>query len=205
MANKLTTVYFEDNEIRLLVSSGKTVEKWATAPLDSGMINDGMILQEDAVAERLKTLAANNGVSGSKAVAALSGQNSIFRLIVIPEVPKNILDDAIQSEAGRVIPVPLEQVFISRQELPGINPHEMRFFLAAHPKNATDALIRVLHKAGLKSKVLDVAPLALARSSQLSRCVIVNTWLSSIDIVLMADRVPEVIRSFPLGADSVPC
>jgi type IV pilus assembly protein PilM len=204
MAKKLTTVYIEDNEIKLLVSTGKDVEKWASAPLDSGMVNEGIIVQEDAVAERLKNLAAQEGVSGAKAVAAISGQNSIFRIINIPEVPKNILDDAISSEAARVIPVPLDQVYLSRQQLETGTPHEMRFFLAAHPKNATDALIRTLHKAGLKSKTLDIAPLAMARAVGLSRCVVVNTRESSIDIILMVGRIPEVIRSFSIGAETIP-
>ena len=106
MAKKLTTVYIDDNEIKLLVSTGTAIEKWGSAPLDSGMVNEGVIVQEDAVAERLKNLAAHEGVSGAKAVAALSGQNCIFRIINIPDVPKNILDDAIMSEASRVIQVP---------------------------------------------------------------------------------------------------
>ena len=194
MAKKLTTVYIEDNEIKLLVSTGKVVEKWASTALDSGMVNEGIIVQEDAVAERLKNLASQEGVSGAKAVAALSGQNCIFRIINIPEVPKNILDDAIMSEASRVIPVPLEQVYISRQELETGVPHEMRFFIAAHPKNATDAMVRTLSKAGLKSKELDIAPLALARTVALSRCIVVNTRAFSIDIILMVGRIPEVIR-----------
>jgi type IV pilus assembly protein PilM len=204
MAKKLTTVYIEDNEIKLLVSTGKEVEKWASAPLDSGMVNEGVIIQEDAVAERLKNLAEKEGVSGAKAVAAISGQNSIFRLINIPEVPKNILDDAIYSEAARVIPVPLDQVYLSRQQLATGTPHEMRFFLAAHPKNATDALIRTMHKAGLKSTLLDIAPLALARVVNLSRCIVVNSRESSIDIILMVGRIPEVIRSFSVGAETIP-
>ncbi|XUW99513.1 MAG: pilus assembly protein PilM [Dehalogenimonas sp.] len=203
MAKTFTTVYIEDNEIELLVTAGKQVEKWATAPLDSGMVTEGIIMQEDAVAERLKQLASDNGVSGHQVVAAVSGQNSIFRLINIPEVPKNILDDAIHSEAARVIPVPLDQVYVSRQELPTGVAHEMRFFLAAHPKNATDSLMRTLNKAGLKSKVLDVAPLALVRNVNRSRCVVVNTWLSTIDIIVMVDRVPEVIRSFSLGSENL--
>jgi type IV pilus assembly protein PilM len=203
MSKKITTVYIEDNQIKMLVSTGQVVEKWAAAPLDSDMVNEGIITQEDAVAERLKNLASELGVPGVKVIAAVSGQNSIFRLINLPEVPKNILDEAIQSEATRVIPVPLEQVYLSRQQLETGVPHEFRFFLAAHPRNATDALIRTIHKAGLKTKLMDVAPLALARAVHLSRCVVANTWLSSIDIVIMVNRVPEVIRSFPVGAESL--
>jgi type IV pilus assembly protein PilM len=202
MSKKLTTLCIEDNEIKLLVSTGTVVEKWATMDLDSGMVNEGIIMQEDAVAERLKSLAAENGVSGAKVVASISGQNSIFRLITIPEVPKNILDDAVMSEATRVIPVPLDQVYVARQQLNTGNPHEMRFFLAAYPRNAADTLMRTIEKAGLKTKVLDISPLALARSTSVPRAILVNTWQSTIDIVIMLAGVPEVMRSFSLAAET---
>ena len=202
MAKKQTTLYIEDNEIKLLVTSGKAVEKWASVILESGLVNDGIIVQEDAVAERIKALAESQGVSGATVVAAISGLNSIFRLVNLPEVPKNILEDAIQSEATRVIPVPMDQVYLSKQELVSGVPHEWRYFLAAHPKNATDAMVRTVHKAGLKVKVLDIAPLALGRSIHVARAVVVNTWLCSIDILIMVDRVPEVIRSFSLPTDA---
>jgi type IV pilus assembly protein PilM len=202
MSKKLTTLCIEDNEIKLLVSAGTAVEKWATMDLDSGMVNEGIIMQEDAVAERLKSLAAENGVSGAKVIASISGQNSIFRLINIPDVPKNILDDAIMSEAARVIPVPLDQVYVARQQLNTGTPHEMRFFLAAYPKNAADTLMRTIQKAGLKTKVLDIGPLALARSTNVPRAILVNTWQSTIDIVIMVAGVPEVMRSFSLAAET---
>lgn len=200
MAKKLTTLYIEDNEIKLMVTAGKTVEKWASMMLDSGMVNEGVIMQEDAVAERIRSLASSHGVSG-EVTAAISGLNSIFRLVNLPEVPKNILEDAVQAEGARVIPVPMDQVYLSRQELQTKTPHEMRFFLAAHPKNATDALVRTIQKAGLKIKVMDIAPLALGRSVHVPRSVVVNTWLSSIDIIILVDRVPEVIRSFSIPMD----
>ncbi len=202
MPKKLTTLYIEDNEIKLLVTNGKAVEKWASLLLDPGMVNEGIVMQEDAVAERIRSLADSQGVGGATVIAAMSGLNSIFRLINLPEVPKNILDDAVHAEGARVIPVPMDQVYLARQQLESGAAHELRFFLAAHPKNATDALMRVIHKAGLKVKVLDIAPLALARSVHVSRAVVVNTWLSSIDIIILVDRVPEVIRSFSLPADA---
>ena len=201
--SKQVSLFIEDSEIKLLVTNGKTVEKWASLMLDSGMVTDGIIQQEDAVAENLRNFMADQELGGSTVVASLTGLNSIFRIISLPaEVPKNILDDAIQNEANRVIPVPMDQVYLSRQMM-GTEAGENRFFLVAYPKNATEALVRTIQKAGLKTKVMDIAPLALARLANVNRAVLVNTWMSNIDIIILVDRVPEVIRSFPLPAESM--
>lgn len=129
--------------------------------------------------------------------------NSIFRIISLPtDLPKNILDDAIQNEANRVIPVPMDQVYLSRQMF-STEASENRFFLVAYPKNATEALVRTIEKAGLKTKVMEIAPLALARLANVNRAILVNTWLSNIDIIILVDRIPEVIRSFPLPLDTM--
>ncbi|MEN8615258.1 pilus assembly protein PilM [Dehalogenimonas sp. THU2] len=198
--SKQVSLFIEDNEIKLLVTNGKVVEKWASLLLDPGMVSDGIITREDAVAESLRAFMHEQGHPGATVVAALSGLNSIFRLINLPEVPKNILEEAIQSEANRVIPVPIDQVYLGRQLL-GAEGHEQRYFLVAYPKNATDALVRTIQKAGLLVKVMDIAPLALARLVHVPRAVVVNTWLSNIDIVILVNRVPEVIRSFSLPTE----
>lgn len=201
--SKQVSLYIEDNEIKLLVNNGKTVEKWASLMLDSGLVVDGVVQDEDAVAESLRGFMAEQEFGGSSVVAALSGLNSIYRLVSLPaDVPKNILDEAIQNEANRVIPVPMDQVYLSRQQLSS-EGLEHRYFLVAYPKNTADSLVRTVQKAGLKIKFLDSAPLALARLSNVNRAVMVNTWLSNIDIIILVDRVPEVIRSFPLPAETM--
>lgn len=200
---KQVSLFIEDNEVKLLVTNGKTVEKWASLLLDSGIVADGVIQQEDTLAESLRNFMAEQELGGSTVVASLTGLNSIFRIISLPaDVPKNILDDAIQNEANRVIPVPMDQVYVARQMI-GSEAGENRFFLVAYPKNAAGSLARTLQKAGLKIKFMDVAPLALARLANVNRAVMVNTWLSNIDIIILADRVPEVIRSFPLPAETM--
>ncbi|MDV2989694.1 MAG: pilus assembly protein PilM [Dehalogenimonas sp.] len=201
--SKQVSLFIEDREIKLLVTNGKVVEKWASLMLDSGLVTDGVIQQEDTVAEILKNFMAEQELAGSAVVASLSGLNSIFRIISLPaDVPKNILDDAIQNEATRVIPIPMDQVYLSRQLLSAADL-EHRYFLVAYPKNATEALVRTVMKAGLKIKFMDVAPLALARLANVNRAVMVNTWLYNIDIIILVDRVPEVIRSFPLPSETM--
>ena len=201
MARKVT-LYIEDTEIKLVVTKGKQVEKWASLLLESGLVSDGIILDEAKVADSIKALFKLQGVKTKKVIVGLSGLNSIFRVISVPELPQAILPEAVMNEAGRVIPVPLDQVYLSYQPIPS-PPRELRLFLVAYPRNSTDALITTLHKAGLKPYMMDLAPLALCRCANAPRAIIINAWLTYLDIVVMADRIPQVIRSLSLPTDAV--
>jgi len=196
------TLYIEDTDIKLLVTRNRQIEKWASLLLEPGLVSDGVILDEDQVAQKIKELLKLQGVREKRVIAALSGLNSIFRVISLPELPQAILPEAIKNEANRVIPMPLEQTYLGHQILPS-PPGETRVFLVAFPRNATDALIKTMAKAGLRTHLLDIAPLALSRCADVPRAIIVNSWLSNIDIVIMADRVPRVIRSLSLPTESV--
>jgi type IV pilus assembly protein PilM len=48
---------------------------------------------------------------------------------------------------------------------------------------------------------MDLAPLALVRNANEPKAIIVNSWLTYLDIVIMADREPRLIRSLSLPVD----
>ncbi len=200
MARKIT-LYIEDTDIKLLVTKGMQVEKWASLLLEPSLVSDGVIVDEDQVASAIKVLYELQGVKKKKVIVALSGLNSIFRVISMPELPPALLPEAVKNEAGRVIPVPLEQVYLSYQQIPSPKG-ETRLFLVAYPPNSTDTLVRTLKSAGLKPYIMDLAPLALCRSNSAPRAIIVNAWLTYLDIVIMEDRLPQVIRSLSLPTDA---
>lgn len=195
------TLYIEDTEIKLLVTKNREVENWASLLLPPGLVSDGVILDQDQVAEKIVELLKLQQVKTRKVIAASSGLNSIFRVISLPELPKALIPEAVKNEANRVIPLPLDQVYLSYQLIPS-PPGETHIFLAAIPKNSTDALFKTMQKANLKVYLLDIAPLALCRSVDAPRAIVVNSWLGNIDIAIMVNRVPQVIRSLSLPTES---
>ena len=200
MARQLA-LYIEDTEIKLLVTSGNKVEQWASLMLDPGLVEQGTILDENGVAEAIKQLFKLQGLNETRVVVGISGLNSIFRIISIPEVSKKVLPEAVSNEANRVLPMPLSQVYYSYQPIPAPKG-EMRLFLTAYPRNSTDILLSTIHKAGLKPHLMDLAPLALARCVNAPRAILVNAWLTFVDIVILSDRIPQVIRSLSLPVES---
>jgi type IV pilus assembly protein PilM len=194
------TLFIEDSAIRLLVAKGRRVTRWAQMPLEPGLVSDGLILDEAEVAVKIRELLKLQKVSDRTVVAGLSGFNSVYRLLSLPQLPPEILPEAVEQEAGRVVPVPIDQVYLSYQTLPA-PAGDTRVFLAAFPRNTTDALLRTLQKAGLRASVLDLAPLALCRTVDAPEAVVVDVRSSSLDIAVMVDRVPQVIRSLSIPGE----
>jgi type IV pilus assembly protein PilM len=200
MAKKVTTLFIRDDAVNLLVMDGKRVEKWASLPLEPGLVSQGLILDEAQVAEKLKELFKLEKVTMGRVIAGLSGHNSVYRIITMPELPEAVLPEAVKREAARVIPVPLDEVYLAHQSLPTILG-ETRVFLTAYPRNIADALYRTLQRAGLQPYIMDLAPLALCRTVNEPRSIIVNSRLDHLDIVVMADRIPQLIRRLALPGE----
>ena len=204
MAEKVLTLYFEDSSIKLLVAKGRKVESWAMVPLESGMVVGGTIVDEVKTADKIKELLGSvktNLFSGKgKVIVGLSGRDSLYRVISLPVLEKSMLAEAVRREAGRVLPVSLDQLYLAYKRIPG-NDNETRVFVAAYPKKSTDILIKTLRLAGVTPRVLDTAPLALCLAVNEPRAIIADAKSDSLNIMVMAERVPQVIRSLSLQSE----
>ena len=193
MARTITTLFIRDDAINLLIMDGKRVDKWASSPLEPGLVSQGLIVDEAQVAEKLKELFKLQKATMGRVIAGLSGHNSVYRIISMPELPDAVLPEAVKREAGRVIPVPLDEVYLAYQPLPTLMG-ETRIFLTAYPRKIADSLHRTLQQAGLQPYLMDLAPLALCRTVNEPRSIIVNARLEHLDIVAATHKYGKGFR-----------
>ncbi|MGA2669898.1 MAG: pilus assembly protein PilM [Dehalococcoidia bacterium] len=201
MAKKVVTLFIRDTGITLLVMKGKQIEKWASLPLEPGLVSQGLIVDEAQVADKVKQLFKETGAQTQKVIVAVGGHDSLYRIITLPELPEAVLPEAVKREAKRTIPTPLEEVYLSYQKLPSPTKGECRIFLATFPRNPVDVLVRTLHQAGVSPYIMDLAPLALCRIPNEFRAIIVNARLEHLDVMVLADRLPQVIRRLTLPGE----
>jgi type IV pilus assembly protein PilM len=202
MAKRVTTLFIRDTGINLLIMKGEQVEKWASLPLEPGLVSQGLIVDEEQVADKVKQIFKETRAKTKKVIIALSGHDSLYRVISLPELPEAVFPEAIRREAKRAIPTPLEDIYYSYQRLPSLTRGESRIFLVTFPRNLVDALVRMLHQAGIKPYIIDLAPLALSRIPNEPRAIIVNARLDHLDVAVIADRLPQVIRRLSLPGET---
>ncbi len=202
MAKTVVTLYIDDTSLRLLVAKGKQVKKWADLPLEPGLVKDGVVVDEVKVAAKIKQALKDQKVTAKKVIAGLSGLRCVSRPITLPQLPTAMLAEAIRREAERVMPLPLEQLYLLWQILP-VPGEQIQVFLVGLSRNATDAMIKTLHRAGLDPYIMDIKPLALARVVNEATAIITDVGSTELDIVVMVDGVPQPIRTLALPSEAL--
>ncbi|MEE8413869.1 MAG: PilN domain-containing protein [Dehalococcoidales bacterium] len=201
MAGKTVTLYIDDNNLRLMVTQGRQIREWAESPLEPGLIENNVVINQAEVVVRIQQLLGVRRVNTRKIILGVSGLHCLTRPIILPRLPKEMMDEAVRREAQRALPVPLEELYISWQIIPGPEDRT-QVFIVGIPRKAADSLLTTLQKAGLKTSFMEIKPLLLAGVNKETTAVIVDVQATEFDIVISVNGVPQPVRSisFPDGA-----
>ena len=112
MTNKIFTLYVDDTSLRLVVIKGKQIKEWAKLPLESSLVQGNTLIKEAEIAAKIKQLLQAMKVKPKKIMLGVSGLQCLTRPMTLPQLPNVMLDEAVKREAKRVLPVPLEQLYI---------------------------------------------------------------------------------------------
>ena len=202
MAKNTTTLYIDDTNIRLMVTRGKRITKLANVPLDTGLTEINTKEKEAELVEKIKQLFKTNRIGARKIIVGLSGLHCLTRPVVLPELPRAMLDEAVNREARRVLPVPVEQLYVSWQVVRA-SEGKLQAFMVAIPRQIADTLFRVLSEAGFKPYLMDIKPLALSRLARESTCIVVDVQTREFDVVVLAGGIPQPIRTVTFPQESL--
>ncbi len=194
LAAKIATLYIDTNSLRLLVSRGRRVLEWAYLPLEQELISNNVVVDELELALRVKQMLTAHKSQGSTVYVGLSGLHCISRPITLPPLPVDMLDEAVKREARRLLPIPLEQLYLTWQEIPGSDDRS-RVFVVALPTTTVDTVVQSLQHAGLKPAFLGIKPLFLARSIEEDTAIIADIQLTEFDIIIVKSGIPQTVRT----------
>lgn len=203
MAKNTTTLYINDTSIRLMVTRGKKIHKVAELPLDVCLTDISSQGKEGEVAAGIRQLFKDNKVKIDKKniIIGLSGLHCLTRSFTLPELPRAMLNEAVNREASRVMPIPLEQLYLSWQVL-SVYSGKIEGFMVAIPKQIADTVFRMLGQAGFKPYLIDIKPLALARLAREPNSIIVDVQKSEFDIIILKNGIPQPVRTLPFPEET---
>jgi type IV pilus assembly protein PilM len=202
VARRDVTLYLDDYRVRLLAVQGERVTRWAEAPLEPGWITDGIIQDQAAVAARIRDLLTETDTSPRSVICGISGRRALTRPLRLPKLPETTLTGLVVSEARRVLPVPLEELYISWQTRPA-GDGKIIAFVAGIPRDIADSYISTLTQAGVQPRELQLRPLALSHLAEGDIAIIIEAQPGDFDIVVMADGIPQPVRNIPFPAEAI--
>ena len=202
MARRDVTLYLDDYRVRLLAVHGERVTGWAEAPLEAGWITDGIIQDQAAVATCIRDLLTETETKPRQVICGISGRRALTRPLRLPKLPETTLTGLIVSEARRVLPVALEELYLSWQTRPA-GDGKIIAFVAAIPRDIADSYLSTLAQAGVQPRELQLRPLALCHLAEDDVSIIIEAQAGDFDIVVMADGIPQPVRNIPFPAEAI--
>ena len=133
-----------------------------------GLIQDDQVVDPEGLAEEIRALFEETGISRDYVVTAVSNRQAITRNIQVPRMSLQELDEAIKWEAERYIPFPIDEVVLDYYVLDNPDDIEeggqLEVVIAAARIDLVSQQVDYLKLAGLEPLVIDIKPFTLLRS-----------------------------------------
>lgn len=146
-----------------------SLSSFGEAEIKSGIVKEGEIKDEDALAKVIKE--AIPKVRGEKiktrsVICSLPEEKAFLQVIQMPLMAEEELKKAVYFETENYIPLPIEEVYLDFQVVKPIVNHLDHFdiLISAMPKEIINSYVRTLKKAGLIPQVLEIESQAIARA-----------------------------------------
>ncbi len=143
----------------LETKTGYLLNHFSEISLDKGTIEDGILVDPEALTEKVKILFKGTGLQGKALVVSLSGHAAITKRVTLPTMEVPELHDMIQDEASKYLPfdnmdaVNYDFQILGQNEY---NPNQIDVMLVAAKKNVITDYIEAIENAGLTVMIMDV-------------------------------------------------
>ncbi len=144
------------------------LKAFAMRPTPPGAVQGGNILEPGALAAEIREMLAEMRTRKRYVVAGISDLAVITRIIQVPKMTEKELEEAVQWEAERYIPFPIDEMVLDFapltpfEEVP--DGEQLDVVIAAARHEIIAQLVETLKEASLEPVVLDVKPFAGLRT-----------------------------------------
>ncbi len=194
---KTTTINFEGDEIRFVVVQGETIRSWHTRKIPPEYMNQGQILKADTIGNVITATLKELKGSRRKVITSVTGQRSVHRILKIPNIQDNLLEETIRRKTKQEFAIPLDETDIHWRILSRSSSQIILYVLAV-PKVVLDSQVAALRAAKIKPRGMDIKPLALQRLVNQATCIIVNLESFSLGVIIVVNHIPILVRTVPL-------
>jgi type IV pilus assembly protein PilM len=136
-----------------------------TIPTPPGSIENGIIVDRQAVADAIGQLIAQNGFKGTDVAAAVTDPSLFVQPIQLPRTPDKDLRRTVMFEARAHVPFDISDCVVEYQVLdPKAKGPQMRVLLVVVRREAVDSRVEAIVAAGLNPVIVDAEQFASMRS-----------------------------------------
>jgi Tfp pilus assembly PilM family ATPase len=200
LRRRVLTIAFHDREVRWTLGSRGAITSFGCIALPDGLMHDGVITDVGQAA----ALLTRSGVPSSKlmrVLVAIPAQRSVFRVIDVPKLKRPQLDEVIEREIRREMPMLAENAHVG-WTIVAHHDDRVSVFVAGAAREVLDSHVAAVRGAKLEPDAVDLRVIAAARAIGHDDVVIANVEDSEIEIAILRVGVPAVIRHVAMNEGS---
>lgn len=185
-----------------------TVHGLGQVALPVGAVVNGVVLDQAAVTQALKTLWETNKFECRRVILGIANQQIVVRDLTVPNLGAEQLAKALPYQAREVVPLPMDQALIDFMPLGGVDESTdtVAGLLVAAPRGPVLAAVQAVERAGLVVARVDLSSFAVLRSiadEQLGVEAVIDIGAHLTSIVIHNQGVPKVVRVVPRGGQEL--
>ncbi|MCX7780939.1 MAG: type IV pilus assembly protein PilM [Negativicutes bacterium] len=188
-------------EVRL--ADPPVLKTYSIVDLPPHAVEDGRIMDEEAVGNVLRRAVAASGSTCRDVVVAATGRSLVVREISMPRMTPEELREALKWDLDKYVPYSADSCYFDFALLgPGQNDREVRILLVIALREQVDRLAGMLKAAGLRAAAIDIEALALHRTIQgVGNAILTDIGAKYTQIIVFQGGIPAVSRIIPVSGD----
>jgi type IV pilus assembly protein PilM len=149
-------------------NGSRAISRTAIAPLNPGVVNEGEVLDAEALSQALRSVFAQNKL-GKAVRLGIANQRVVVRTMQLPLIEdEKEIDTAVRFRAQDQIPMPLDQAVLDHRVISrGSGPDgdkQMEVIAVAARRDMVVALLGALREAGLRPVGIDLSAFGMIRA-----------------------------------------
>ena len=177
---------------------------------NTGITNLKEEAAKQTLADKIKQVKEASGIHTKIVVAALPESTVFTKVIEVPNLPENELDQAIFYEARQHIPIPPSDAQLDHIPLSEPDPGEkmLKTLLVAAPKTLVNLYMEIMEKAGFDLIALETETVATARTvtfsgNQQGNSLIIDFGAHGLDMSVIKGSKLIFSQSLGTGSDAL--
>lgn len=187
-------ITYEGATLKILACDGRRVISWDSVPYDPRLISGAVVAEPYNLGRLIRDSFAIRGLPRWRVHCALPAIGTLSRVVEVPRLAGRDRRRAIVTEGMRALGVSPGRHYVYWQTLDTVGDSQLVFVLAV-PRDSMRSLIETMRAAGIRPRSVDITPLALARAVDQPDAIVVELDPSGIDVAIVLDEVPVVLRS----------
>ena len=192
---------------------GYILNRFSQIPLSKGVIVDGIPVEQQELALKIRELFKQSGCKKKGIVTSLSGHSVIIKKVNFPSMDEEELRDLIKEEAGKYLPFDnMEAVSYDFQILGEneFNPNQLDVVIVAAKQDIISSYTDAIQQAGYLPTIIDVDSFALETMyeenyefAENEMAVLINIGASITNVNVLKGGASIFTRDFTLAGNSI--